>query len=148
MIIQKIKELKYNLELSIKSTKIYDLYLEHKHRKQRAKRGWADIDLYSLDSWFQSTFLDMLNNFQIRTHGSPQEKFEEIDTFEKSWIKEQLSIIGSVPSTVLGNSNIANVSEVSLGILYQLTESKALEDSIWLREGIDTMHERMLQMLG
>lgn len=63
-------------------------------------------------------------------------------------LKEQLSIIGSVPSTVLGNSNIANVSEVSLGILYQLTESKALEDSIWLREGIDTMHERMLQMLG
>lgn len=63
-------------------------------------------------------------------------------------LNEQLSIVSSVPSTVLGNSNIANVSEVSLGILFALTDSKALRDTEVIRESIDEMNERILTMLG
>jgi len=88
-----IKEINYNISRSFKNSIIYNIFLEHKHRKQRAKRGWADNDLFSIDWWFQNTFVDMLDNFQIRTHGHPQEKFEEVDTFPKGWIKLTLDDI-------------------------------------------------------
>lgn len=63
-------------------------------------------------------------------------------------LKEQLSLVGCVPSTVLGNSNIANVSEVSLNILYNMAEAKALEDTEIIRQSVDEMNERILSMLG
>ncbi len=55
----------------------------------------------------------------------------------------QLWTIAQVPSIVMGQSNISNVSEVSLKLLFSLANNKALEHGIYLRDGFDIRHEQM-----
>lgn len=51
-------------------------------------------------------------------------------------LHKQLNVIASMPSIVGGNTNVANVSEVSLKLLYQLADVMAMMNERWLRDGL------------
>ena len=38
---------------------------------QRATRGWADCDVWNIDSWFQGVVPDMLRRLADTKHGTP-----------------------------------------------------------------------------
>lgn len=59
----------------------------------------------------------------------------------------QLFVVAQVPSTIFGQSNIANVSEISLKLLYTLADNAGKELGIYLREGFDDRHERINKLL-
>lgn len=52
----------------------------------------------------------------------------------------QLYVIAQVPSTIFGQSNIANVSEVSLKLLYTLADNSGKELAVYLQEGLNQRH--------
>lgn len=65
-------------------------------------------------------------------------------------VKEMLNQIGSMPS-VLGNSNVANVSEVSLKMLFHMANIRALDTEKWLNVGMQERFKKfknVLSMLG
>lgn len=51
-------------------------------------------------------------------------------------LQQQLNIIAHMPSIALGNTNVANVSEVSLKLLYQLADVMAMLNEKWYRQGL------------
>lgn len=59
---------------------------------------------------------------------------------ELDYLIQQFYAIANVPASVLGNSNIANVSETSLGLLYQQTDNFCKEYITVMVEG---MHKRL-----
>lgn len=59
----------------------------------------------------------------------------------------QLFTIAQVPSIVMGQSNIANVSEVSLKLLFSLAHSKGIENAIYLKDGFDKRNESIYKLL-
>lgn len=66
-------------------------------------------------------------------------------------LQQQLNIIAHMPSIALGNSNVANVSEVSLKLLYQLADVMAMLNEKWFRSGLNKrfqMFDKLLNMLG
>lgn len=65
-----------------------------------------------------------------------------LDTLHK-----KLETIGAIPSVAMGNTNIANVSEVSLNMLYSLAEIKATLNEQWLREGFEQRWEAIRILL-
>lgn len=69
--------------------------------------------------------------------------------FEK--LQQQLNIIAHMPSIALGNSNVANVSEVSLKLLYQLADVQAMLNEKWFRVGLNkrfAIFDKLLSMKG
>lgn len=62
-------------------------------------------------------------------------------------IKELINEIGCVPS-VLGNSNVANVSEVSLKMLFHMANIKAMETEKWLDIGMQERFKKFKQILN
>ncbi|AKA71213.1 phage portal protein [Clostridium scatologenes] len=66
-----------------------------------------------------------------------------LDTLHK-----KLETIAGIPSVALGNSNVANVSEVSLSMLYSLASVKAMINEQWLREGFETRWEIIRKLLA
>ena len=64
---------------------------------------------------------------------------------------QQLFIVANVPSHVMGQSNVANVSEVSLKLLYQSATNFATDLEVYIRDGmykrIDII-ERLLELQG
>lgn len=44
---------------------------EEKARQQRAQRGYADVDVWNMDSWFLRTVSPMLKQFRKQHHGIP-----------------------------------------------------------------------------
>lgn len=67
-----------------------------------------------------------------------------LDTLHK-----KLETIAGIPSVAMGNGNVANVSEVSLSMLYSLAQVKAMLNEQWLREGFENRWEvfkRILEM--
>ena len=66
-------------------------------------------------------------------------------------LQQQLSIISSMPSVALGNTNVSNVSEVSLKLLYQLADVLAMLNERWVRRGLVSrfdMFDKLLDTLG
>ncbi len=61
---------------------------------------------------------------------------------------EQLVIVSGVPSHMFGQSNIANVSEVSLKILYQNLDNMARELEIYLRDGLEERFDKIDGLLS
>jgi Phage portal protein, SPP1 Gp6-like. len=59
----------------------------------------------------------------------------------------QLFMIAQVPSIVMGQSNVANVSEVSLKLLFSLAHNKGIENSIYLKAGFDERNEAIERIL-
>jgi SPP1 family phage portal protein len=61
-------------------------------------------------------------------------------------VKEMLNQVGSMPS-ILGNSNVANVSEVSLKMLYHLANVNADDIKKWLNIGMNERFEKFKKIL-
>ncbi|KHO38930.1 portal protein [Clostridium tetani] len=65
-----------------------------------------------------------------------------LDTLHK-----KLETVASIPSVATGNTNVANVSEVSLSMLYSLSSVKAMMNEQWLRNGFEDRWEVIRQLL-
>ncbi|MCD2346233.1 phage portal protein [Clostridium guangxiense] len=66
-------------------------------------------------------------------------------------LQQQLNSIAHMPSIALGNSNVANVSEVSLKLLYQLADVEAMLNEKWMRRGLQQRFlyfDKLLGLLG
>ncbi|AEY67837.1 phage portal protein [Clostridium sp. BNL1100] len=50
-------------------------------------------------------------------------------------LKQMLNDIACIPGIISSNSNVANVSEVSLKLLFHLASVKAMQSEKWLKEG-------------
>ncbi len=62
-------------------------------------------------------------------------------------VKEFLNEIACIP-TVLGNTNIANVSEISLKMLFHMANIKAMETEKWLNVGMQERFKKFKQILS
>lgn len=56
---------------------------------QRARKGYSDYDLWGLDYYLQIMIPKAVMDFESTLHGSPELEFEEIDTFDYSWVIKQ-----------------------------------------------------------
>ncbi|NME94604.1 phage portal protein [Clostridium cochlearium] len=66
-------------------------------------------------------------------------------------LHKKLETVASIPSVAMGNTNVANVSEVSLSMLYSLSSVKAMMNEQWLRDGFEDRWEvirKLLEMQG
>ena len=66
-------------------------------------------------------------------------------------IQQQLNFIAHMPSIATGNANVANVSEVSLKLLYQLADVLAMINEKWIRKGIQNRFriiDKLLELNG
>lgn len=66
-------------------------------------------------------------------------------------LQQELNIIAHMPSIALGNTNVANVSEVSLKLLYQLADVLAMLNEKWFRRGLikrQKLFDKLLNLLG
>ena len=66
---------------------------------------------------------------------------------ELDYIIQQFYAIACVPSSILGNSNIANVSETSLGLLYQQTDNFCKQYIVSMQEGFMKRLEYIRKLL-
>ncbi|EKN43056.1 phage portal protein, SPP1 Gp6, partial [Clostridium botulinum CFSAN001627] len=66
-----------------------------------------------------------------------------LDTLHK-----KLETIAGIPSVAMGNSNVANVSEVSLSMLYSLASVKAMMNEQWLKDGFYERFEKIQKILA
>lgn len=56
---------------------------------QRARKGYSGYDLWGLDYYLQIMIPKAIMDFESTLHGSPELEFEEIDTFDYSWVIKQ-----------------------------------------------------------
>lgn len=66
-------------------------------------------------------------------------------------LHKQLNITASMPSIIGGNTNVSNVSEVSLKLMYQLADVYAMLNEKWIKKGIKERFkkwDKILSMLG
>ncbi|PJI07654.1 MULTISPECIES: phage portal protein [Clostridium] len=63
-------------------------------------------------------------------------------------LQQQLNIIAHMPSVATGNSNVSNVSEVSLKLLYSLSDVMAMLNEKWMRRGLQQRFEYFDKLLG
>lgn len=61
--------------------------------------------------------------------------------FELNQLYQQFNIVAAIPSSILGQNNIANVSENSMSMVYQLTENRGKQNMNSLLEGFRTRWE-------
>lgn len=63
-------------------------------------------------------------------------------------IQQQLNFIAHMPSIAMGNTNVANVSEVSLKLLYQLADVYAMLNERWIRRGLKERFNKIDKLLS
>lgn len=63
-------------------------------------------------------------------------------------LRRELLDIAHMPSIAMGNTNVANVSEVSLKLLYQLADVKAMINERYIREGLYKRFELFRKLLN
>ena len=68
--------------------------------------------------------------------------------FELDNLYSQFNLVACVPSGLLGQSNIANVSENSMSMIYQLTENRGRENTNALMEGFGKRWDLMRKLLA
>ena len=75
--------------------KMKDLKYKIKYSLQRARKGYADEDLFSMYDWFMNIFPKMLDDFFEHTFGEPcnNEIKKEINKMPKMWLEQQRSKI-------------------------------------------------------
>lgn len=56
---------------------------------QRARKGYSGYDLWGLGYYLQIMIPKAIMDFESTLHGSPELEFEEIDTFDYSWVIKQ-----------------------------------------------------------
>lgn len=72
---------------------IKEYFLKRKYKKQRAKRGYADEDLFDISNWFGTTFVNMLQDFQCNLIGYTGEHIPELDNLDYKWKLETYKVI-------------------------------------------------------
>lgn len=63
-------------------------------------------------------------------------------------VKQFLNDIASMPSVLSGNSNVSNVSSVSLSMLFHMANVKAMETQMWLNKGMQQRFDKFKKLLG
>nr|WP_236889526.1 phage portal protein [Clostridium botulinum] len=63
-------------------------------------------------------------------------------------IHKQLNITASMPSIIGGNTNVSNVSEVSLKLMYQLADVYAMLNEKWIKKGIKERFKKWDKILN
>lgn len=63
--------------------------------------------------------------------------------YELDQLYQQFNLVAGIPSSILGQNNIANVSENSMSMVYQLTENRGKQNMNSLVEGFRERWERM-----
>ena len=63
--------------------------------------------------------------------------------YELDQLYQQFNLVAAIPSSILGQSNIANVSQDSLSMIYQLTENRGKQNINSLIEGFYKRWEKM-----
>lgn len=69
--------------------KFKDYRFKKRMARQRYKRGFADEDCWSLDSWLCTTFPMMILALRDMKNGAPDEEFPEYDNLPKDWKKAE-----------------------------------------------------------
>lgn len=65
-----------------------------KSRRQRAKRGWADSDVWNMDAYLSLVIADMLKHLAETTTGVPHEFDPESNDWE-TWLKDTAELFRS-----------------------------------------------------
>lgn len=63
-------------------------------------------------------------------------------------VKQFLNDIASMPSVLSGNSNVSNVSEVTLSMLFHMANINAMETEKWLNKGMNERFEKFKALLS
>ncbi|MEK4752298.1 phage portal protein [Priestia sp. FSL R5-0597] len=62
-------------------------------------------------------------------------------------LKQELINIASIPAVSLNSTDVSNLSETSMQMLYQLADMKAGINEKYLREGLEQRNEKVVQLL-
>ena len=65
--------------------KINDIIFDKRMRRQRYKKGYADVDYWNMHYWICDTFVKMLTDLRNTQHGYSDLEFEEVDNFPIDW---------------------------------------------------------------
>lgn len=68
--------------------------------------------------------------------------------YELDQLYQQFNLVAGIPSSILGQNNIANVSENSMSMVYQLTENRGKQNMNSLVEGFRERWERMRRLMA
>ena len=68
--------------------------------------------------------------------------------YELDQLYQQFNLVAGIPSSILGQNNIANVSENSMSMVYQLTENRGKQNMNSLVEGFRERWERMRRIMN
>jgi SPP1 family phage portal protein len=68
--------------------------------------------------------------------------------YELDQLYQQFNLVAGIPSSILGQNNIANVSENSMSMVYQLTENKGKQNMNSLIEGFRERWVRMRNLMN
>ena len=71
---------------------IGDKWRALKWAKQRAIRGYADCDIWNMDSWFSSVVPEMLEQLAEEANGWPDGKFETFGEWQQ-WLRDTAAAI-------------------------------------------------------
>lgn len=64
------------------------MFSKIKELKDRIFKGYSRYDLMDIDYWFQTTFVNMLSDFEKSIFGSPEVTFEDIKDYDINWVNE------------------------------------------------------------
>lgn len=67
--------------------------------------------------------------------------------FELDQLYQQFNMVAAIPSSIIGQSNIANVSENTTSIIYQLTENRGKENINTLLDGFNQRWKYMRRLM-
>lgn len=73
--------------------KVKEKFFDFEMRCQRFRKGYADVDVWSMNDWFQEILPRMIIELRDMKQGAPEEKFEEVDNFPLLWVSEQCEIL-------------------------------------------------------
>lgn len=68
--------------------------------------------------------------------------------YELDQLYQQFNLVAAIPSSILGQNNIANVSENSMSMVYQLSENKGKQNMNSLIEGFKQRWEKIRALLA
>lgn len=63
-------------------------------------------------------------------------------------LMQQMINVASVPAVAMNATDVSNLSETSMQMLYQLADMKAGINEQYLREGMDERHEKIIGLMG
>ncbi|HDR7414093.1 TPA: phage portal protein [Bacillus toyonensis] len=88
--------------------------------------------------------LDSDADFKMVSNGINHQAFEVVF----NTLMQQLINIASVPAVALNASDVSNISEMSMRMLYQLADMKAGINERYLREGLEQRNDKVVGLLG